>query len=84
MLPDDQILSTRDLLTDPGDMLLTEAQASRFLRVAARTLQAWRYRGGGPRFVKLGRSVRYRRSDLKRFVLDSIRRSTSDPGPEAA
>lgn len=29
--------------------------------LSIRTLNTWRCRGGGPRFLKLGRSVRYRR-----------------------
>ena len=71
--------------TDIIERLLTPEQAAKILRVKPRTLQAWRYRGGGPRFIKLGRrSVRYRRSDLKQYILDSLRRSTSDPGPDAA
>lgn len=70
---------------DPNDRLLTPAQAAKILRVKTRTLQAWRYRGGGPPYVKLGlRAIRYRRSDLKTYILDSLRRSTSDPGPDAA
>lgn len=47
-----------------GDDLLNEVEASDILRVSTRTLQAWRCRGTGPSFVKVGRSIRYRRSDL--------------------
>ena len=43
------------------DAALNENQAAEFLGVSARTLQAWRVRGGGPRYVKIGRSVRYQR-----------------------
>ena len=52
---------------DP-DALFTESQASEFLQISVRTLQAWRVRGGGPPFVKCGRSVRYRRRDLLSWV----------------
>jgi hypothetical protein len=34
--------------------------------------------GGGQRFVKIGRAVRYRRSDLDDYLVTKIRRSTSD------
>ena len=45
--------------------LLTETQASLFLGFSPRALQAWRYRGGGPLFVKVSsRCVRYRKKDL--------------------
>lgn len=45
--------------------LLNEKEAAEFLGYTARALQNWRFRGGGPRFVKVSsRSVRYRRCDL--------------------
>ena len=43
---------------DP-DAGCTEMQAAIFLGVCVRTLQAWRVRGGGPPYFKIGRSVRY-------------------------
>jgi predicted DNA-binding transcriptional regulator AlpA len=50
-------------LSDP-DRLLNELQAARLLGLSSRTLQAWRSRGAGPAYVRAGRAVRYRRSDL--------------------
>lgn len=63
------------------DPLLDEGQASRYLRMSRRTLQGWRLKGGGPPFVRLGRNIRYRRSDLATFIRERLRLSTSDPGP---
>ena len=60
--------------------LMDEKQAAALLNVSVKTLQARRSRGGGPRFVKLGRSVRYAMADLEAFVLAAVRTSTSDPG----
>ena len=60
--------------------LMTEQEAGSILRVTVKTLQGWRYRGGGPPFVKVGRCVRYRLEDLQAFVLGAVRTSTSDPG----
>ena len=51
---------------DP-DLALDENCAAELLGVSTRTLQAWRVRGGGPRFVKVGRAVRYRRRELVEF-----------------
>jgi excisionase family DNA binding protein len=65
----------------PG--LLYEQEAAHFLSLSVRTLQAWRVRGGGPRFCKIGRAVRYRRSDLATWVDAQIRTSTSDAGERA-
>jgi hypothetical protein len=60
-----------------GSVLLTEEEASEHLRVPARTLQWWRYAGGGPRYLKLGRLVRYRAADIESFLETSSRRSTA-------
>ena len=46
------------------DALLNERETARRLGVSQRTLQDWRWRGRGPRFVKLGTAVRYRPADL--------------------
>lgn len=59
------------------DDLLTETEAAKLRRQSVRTLQAERVRGGGCPFVKLGRSVRYRRSDILRFIESSVKTSTS-------
>lgn len=49
--------------------LLDESEVAATLNVAVQTLRNWRWRGEGPRFVKLGkRAVRYRRGDLDAFV----------------
>lgn len=46
-------------------LFLTQAEAARLLRVSPRTLERHRLTGTGPRFVKAGRRVLYRRSDLE-------------------
>lgn len=52
----------------PAD-LLDENEAAASLSVAVQTLRNWRWKGEGPRFVKVGaRLVRYRRGDLAAFV----------------
>lgn len=64
------------------ESLLDEEQAAGILTVRVKTLQSWRLRGCGPIYVKLGRCVRYRRSDIEDFVSKRARRSTSDQGVE--
>lgn len=66
---------------DP-DALLTERQAAAFRGQSVKTLQNERVRGDGCPYVKLGRSVRYRRRDLVAFVEAHLRRSTSQPSVE--
>lgn len=63
------------------DTYLTESQVAELLGLSPRTLQAWRYRGGHtPQFIKVGRAVRYRLGDVKDWLRERQRRSTSDPG----
>ena len=52
---------------DPLQLLDTQETAA-LLGVEPDTLNHWRYRGGGPKFVKMGRAVRYRRMDLLAFI----------------
>jgi len=51
--------------------------AAEYLNVAASTLEAWRHRGGGPVFLKFGKAVRYRQSDLEDFIKSKLRKNTS-------
>ena len=59
--------------------VIKTAQAAEYLGVAAQTLCKWRCVGGGPRFVKFGRAVGYRISDLDEWAAGRVCNSTSDP-----
>lgn len=61
-----------------SDRLMTEIDAALFLGLSVRTLQQWRVAGGGPKFTKLGRAVRYAPSDLSAFVEAGRRAHTSE------
>lgn len=62
-------------------LLMTEKEAAQFLGFSVRTLQKWRVTGNGPFFVRASaRAIRYQRPDLKRWVEERRRASTSDPG----
>ena len=50
--------------------LINEAEAALYLTISPRTLQAWRCRGVGPVFVKVGRAVRYDREVLDAFIAE--------------
>lgn len=52
----------------PGKSLLTAKQAAEYLHVREQTLNNWRQIGRGPRFVRMGRLIRYRLSELDKFV----------------
>ncbi len=63
---------------------LTERETAKLLRVSARTLQRWRLTGDGPPFCAFGGRRLYSREDVMSWAATQRRRSTSDPGTEAA
>jgi hypothetical protein len=75
----------RPITLDP-EALLTEVDAADLFKLSIRTLQAWRSKGIGPAFVRLGRAVRYRRADLLAWLnARAVRRSmVSSRGENAA
>ncbi len=59
--------------------LLSEKEAATLLGLSVRTLQAWRQRGTGPIFLKLGRRVVYTACDLDAFAGSCRRKNTIEP-----
>lgn len=58
--------------------LIDEREAASILCYSVRALQNWRHRGGGPDFVKVSsRSIRYRRTDLEKWIVARIVSNTS-------
>lgn len=52
-----------------NDLLLSPNEVAEFLGVTIGTLSVWRCTGRYPlRFVKVGRCVKYRQSDVESFV----------------
>ncbi len=68
----------------PSEGLVNEHEAARLLGLSEKTLRRWRWAGKPPRFLKIGSAVRYEPSELSAVIAASRRKSTSDPGPEAA
>lgn len=54
--------------------LVDEARLAARLGVSRSTLQSWRYAKRGPRYIKLGRLIRYRNADVDAY----LQRQTSD------
>ncbi len=78
--------SLADILqTNPGwlDEAVPTAEASRITNEPVPTLETKRVRGGGPVFLKLGKSVRYTRRACFEYLAARRRTSTSDPGQAA-
>ena len=56
------------LTADDGLHLMTEQQLADALQMHPQSLADWRHRSSGPRYVKLGRCVRYRIADVEEWL----------------
>jgi excisionase family DNA binding protein len=50
------------------ERLWTEQETAAYLNVAVGTLRRWRAEGSGPPALRVGRTIRYRRSDVDRWL----------------
>lgn len=69
---------TTELRSEIG--LFTATEVAAMLEVTTHTLAMWRVEKRGPAFVKLGRSIFYRRDDVQKWVDANV----CPPGEEAA
>jgi predicted DNA-binding transcriptional regulator AlpA len=60
------------------DPLLHPRDAAKMLNVSVSWLAKARLSGTGPRYVKIGRSVRYPESSIREFIKGRMRGSTSE------
>ena len=65
------------------DEMLSIEEAAAFLRVPVATMRYWRYTGDGPFSFKVGRHVRYWRTDLILWRAEQGRRPDSN-GPSGS
>lgn len=66
---------------DEPEQLLTQAQVATWLAVSPRTIRDWRTSNRGPRAVRVGGSLRYRRADVQAYI-DSNIEQTAGVAPE--
>lgn len=50
------------------DRLLNQNEVAAILCLSPKTLEYYRWKGGGPEFVKMGKLVRYRESDIWNYI----------------
>jgi predicted DNA-binding transcriptional regulator AlpA len=62
---------------DPVEILLTDDDLARITGRARSCWQKDRLTGGGPRFIRVGRLVRYRRADVEEWLDSRTVTSTS-------
>ncbi len=67
-----------DIETTP--LIYSTADAAPIIdkRLSPRTMERWRQRGTGPRYVKIGRFVGYTRDALEDYVAAQTRRPTAE------
>ena len=58
--------------------MLDSKQLAELLNLSEITIARLRLTGRGPRFCKIGRAVRYRRSDVEQWLKQNQRSSTSE------
>ena len=61
-----------------SDTILQPPVVAERLHVSLGTLAKWRVYGKGPAYVKIGRMIGYRESDLEAWIADHVVRSTSE------
>ena len=64
--------------------MMDTAAAAELLGVSVALMNKFRIQGGGPRYIKMGRSVRYSQAALAAWLTQNERASTSDTGELAA
>lgn len=62
---------------EPRDVLDTQ-QAADYLQVSRQLLELLRVKGGGPRYAKLGRLVRYLRASLDEWLASKEQNHTAE------
>lgn len=68
------------------DLIFDEAKAGEYLggagsALSPKTMQKWRCNGSGPAFIRISsRCIRYRKSDLDKWIEARLRKSTTDAG----
>lgn len=57
---------------DSGKPFLTVAELADYLEVPVKTLYNWRYHRRGPPGFRVGRHLRYRRSDVHEWIQSKL------------
>ena len=55
-------------ITEPGDQLLTVKELAELLQVPVPTIHNWRYRRQGPKGFRVGRHIRFLKSDVDSWL----------------
>jgi hypothetical protein len=76
--------SDADARSLSDDALLIPTEVAAILRCSISILNKWRCDGRGPRYVRAGGFIRYRAGDIRAFIAENVRTSTSSEAPPSA
>ena len=62
--------------------LLTQKNVAQILCVSGKLMERWRCYGGGPRYRKIGGSIRYELSDVLEFIESHPKKGHTSQGGE--
>jgi excisionase family DNA binding protein len=63
-----------------NEIFLTTEQVAELLKVKRSTLDQWRHKGEGPPYVKIGATIRYKKSSLLEYLDSSTVQSNEANG----
>ena len=66
----------------PAKRTLTDVEVAARLGVSRFTVRSWRLKGIGPRFLKMGRAVRYRPDDVDEYERQALVETQARADPE--
>ena len=69
---DGVVTLTQSFTASSENRILTDVEVAVRLGVSRFTVRSWRLKGFGPRFLKLGRAVRYRSSDVDEYERQAL------------
>jgi excisionase family DNA binding protein len=77
------VVSKESFTIPSGKTTLTDIEVANRLGVSRFTVRSWRLKGVGPRFLKMGRAVRYRPQDVDDYERQALveTQAGSDHGP---
>ena len=61
-------MENNEMVDGCGFKLMDQKEVAEFLRMSEKTLEHYRWKKVGPRYIKIGKLVRYRKCDVIEFV----------------
>ena len=77
------VVGLKESFTSSQNRTLTDVEVAERLGVSRFTVRSWRLKGCGPRFLKMGRAVRYRSQDVDEYERQALveTQASSDHSP---